>query len=123
MAEAILNYYGKGEFEAYSAGSKPTGKVHPLALETLEKQEVPLVLLRSKSWDEYSGQEFDVVITVCDNAKGEACPVFGGKAEKLHWGFEDPASFEGREQEQRVEFERVFKAIKKRIKTYIKYGK
>jgi arsenate reductase len=123
MAEAILNYYGKGEFEAYSAGSKPTGKVHPLALETLEKQEVPVVLLRSKSWDEYSGQEFDVVITVCDNAKGEACPVFGGKAEKLHWGFEDPASFEGREQEQRVEFERVFKAIKKRIKTYIKYGK
>src|SRR5580700_7105403 len=89
LAEVFLNHIGKGEFEAVSAGAKPSGYVHPLALRTLKEANLPIEGLRSKSWEEFNGQPFDILLTVCDNAK-EKCPIFPGKAERIHWSIPDP---------------------------------
>lgn len=90
MAEALINHLGHGRYQAVSAGSKPTGYVHPQSIETLKRHGIDPGTPRSKSWDEFSGQAFDLVITVCDQAAAESCPVFLGKAEKLHWSTPDP---------------------------------
>lgn len=110
MAEALLNALGRGRFRAFSAGSHPTGRVHPLALEILEKTQLPVAGLRSKSWEEFArpgAPPLDFVFTVCDNAAGEACPAWPGQPMTAHWGIEDPAAFEGSENEKRRYFYRA----------------
>ena len=94
MAEALINTMGQGRFRAYSAGSHPTGKVNPFAVEKVESVNYPTENLRSKSWDEYAtpdAPKMDFIITVCDNAAGETCPVWVGHPALAHWGVPDPA--------------------------------
>jgi arsenate reductase len=118
MAEALLNALGRGRFRAFSAGSHPTGRVHPLALEILEKVQLPIAGLRSKSWEEFArpgAPPLDFVFTVCDNAAGEICPVWPGQPMTAHWGVEDPAAFVGTEEERRGYFARIFGYLRNRI--------
>lgn len=98
LAEAILNKEGKGRFRAYSAGSRPRGEVHPAATRLLAELGYPLADLRSKSWSEFAGEgapEIDFIITVCDDAAGETCPVWPGRPTTVHWGIPDPARVDG----------------------------
>jgi arsenate reductase len=98
LGEALLNRDGAGRFRAYSAGSFPKGDVHPMALEILDQLEFDTDGLRSKSWDEFSAPDapqMDFIITVCDNAAGETCPIWPGHPLTAHWGIEDPAAVEG----------------------------
>ena len=119
MAEGLLNHYGKGRFKAFSAGSHPSGFVHPMSLATLKANGISTEGFRSKSWDEFTGQPLDVVITVCDNAAGEVCPLFMGAPVKAHWGVPDPAHFKGTEAEISTEFQRVFDILAVRAKAMI----
>ncbi len=116
MAEAVLNRIGAGRFAAVSAGSKPAGFVHPLALRLLRQLGHPVDGLRSKSMDEFRDQSFDAVITVCDRAK-EACPVWPG-AEMIHWSFEDPADAVGTDAEKLAAFRRIYNEILQRLRLY-----
>jgi arsenate reductase len=98
LAEAYLNHRSRGRFRAYSAGSHPTGKVNPGAIELLERLQIPTEGLRSKAWDEFAkpgAPPLDFVITVCDNAAGEVCPVWPGQPMTAHWSVADPAHIEG----------------------------
>ena len=116
LAEALLNRMGEGRFEAFSAGSFPKGKVHPMALALLADRGFPTAQLRSKSWDEFAGPgapPLDFIVTVCDNAAGEVCPVWPGRPMTAHWGIEDPADVEG--PGQRQAFEQAFDALGRRI--------
>ena len=106
MAEGLWNVLGAGDWEAVSAGSRPSGYVHPLAIEAMRQRELDISRGRSKSADEFTGQDFDLVVTVCDNAR-ETCPVFPGGGKRLHRSFEDPAAVEGGEEERRAAFRRV----------------
>jgi arsenate reductase len=118
MAEALLNYLGKGRFKAYSAGSHPTGVVNPLALATLRELHLPTDDLRSKNWDEFAGPEaprLDLVLTVCDSAAGEVCPVWAGQPMIAHWGVPDPAAFDGPDDRRAKVFLDTALALKKRI--------
>lgn len=122
LAESIMNKLGKGQFRGFSAGSHPNGKVNPLALELLTSLDFPTEGLRSKSWDEFSGTSgthFDFVITVCDNAAGEACPVWPGMPITAHWGIPDPAAVEGTEIERKAAFAQAYKAMDRRIKLFL----
>ena len=114
MTEGLINHFGKGNFQAFSAGSNPAGYVHPMSIKTLEKSGIFKTDYKSQSWDEFSDIDFDLVITVCDNAAGEACPVYLSSAPKVHWGVEDPAKFKGSEEEIENEFQRVFAILAKR---------
>ena len=107
LAEAILNRLGAGRFKAYSAGSHPRGTPNPHAIALLTELEYPTAALRSKSWDEFSGPDappIDLVITVCDAAAGEACPLWRGTPLKAHWGIPDPAGAPGGETAERAAF-------------------
>ena len=118
LAEASLNSAGKGRFTAYSAGSHPAGKVNPLALELLEENRLPTGGLRSKSWDEFArpgAPKIDFVFTVCDNAAGEACPLWPGQPITAHWGVADPAAASGTDAERRKAFLRAFTELSTRI--------
>ncbi|MDF9391676.1 MULTISPECIES: arsenate reductase ArsC [Methylococcus] len=122
IAEALLNHLGKGRFHAYSAGSHPTGRVNPLALERLAKEGVPADEARSKSWDEFTAPgapPLDFVITVCDNAAGEVCPAWPGQPITAHWGLPDPAAVEGSEGERRLAFAQTFALLERRIALFI----
>lgn len=119
MAEAIFNHLGAGRVRAYSAGSQPTGAVHPQSLATLERHGIPAAGYRSKSWDEFSETPLNLVITVCDNAAGETCPIFFGAPLKAHWGAPDPAHAQGTEAEIHTEFDRVFLLLKQRIEAFL----
>ncbi len=112
MAEALINHLGQGRYQAVSAGSHPTGQVHLRSIETLKRQGIALVLPRSKSWDEFADINFDLVITVCDQAAGETCPIFPGGPKKLHWSTPDPAKATGTEEEIRVAFDEAFHLLK-----------
>ncbi|MCD8570779.1 MAG: arsenate reductase ArsC [Alphaproteobacteria bacterium] len=115
MAEALLNHLGQGGIEAVSAGSAPAGYVHPKSIETLKRHGINPGVPRSKSWDEFAGQSFDLVITVCDAAAAESCPVFLGRHEKLHWSTPDPAKAQGSEVEIQAAFDEAFEMLKSRI--------
>ena len=119
MAEGIINHLGKGRLHAESAGSFPTGKVHPMSLATLKRHGMSDEGYRSKSWDEFNDQPIDIVITVCDNAAGETCPLFSGSPIKAHWGVPDPAHFEGTQAEIEAEFDRVFIMLETRVKALL----
>ena len=121
LAESLLNHWGRGRFRAFSAGSFPKGQVHPLALELLEWTRLPTEGLRSKSWDEFATRDappIDFVITVCDNAAGESCPVWPGKPITAHWGVADPAAVEGAA-ERGVAFRRALTELEARIKLLV----
>jgi protein-tyrosine-phosphatase len=121
MAEQLLNYWGKGRFRAFSAGSHPQGTINPLAIETLERNKLPTEGLRSKSWSEFSGAEaskLDFVFTVCDQAAAEACPVWPGQPMTAHWGIQDPAAVRGTRDERVQAFNRAFRELDARIKIF-----
>lgn len=117
MAEVLINALGVGRYEAVSAGSDPAGYVHPKSIETLKRHGLNAGAPRSKSWDEFAGQPFDLVITVCDSAVAETCPAFLGKQEKLHWSTPDPAKATGTEEEINAAFDEAFFMLKRRIET------
>lgn len=122
LAEVILNSVGAPRFKAWSAGSQPKGKVHPSSLELLSNLSYDVSNLRSKSWDEFEVQGapvFDFIFTVCDNAAGEACPIWLGHPMSAHWGIPDPAAFEGNEDEIDEEFAIAYERMKRRIEAFI----
>lgn len=120
MAEALFNHLGQGRIEAQSAGSHPAGYVHPLSLRTLERHGVAFDNLWSKSWDEFAGQSFDLVVTVCDAAAAEHCPVFLGPVKKLHWSTPDPAKATGTDEEVSSAFDEAYLMLRSRIEDYIR---
>jgi arsenate reductase len=113
-----MNKLGRGRFEASSAGSKPAGYVHPLAIKTLQNGHFNVEGLHSKSWEELKDQPFDFVITVCDRAK-ESCPIWPGQPVTAHWGFEDPAGATGTEEQKQRVFWKVFTEIQARINLFL----
>jgi protein-tyrosine-phosphatase len=118
MAECLANRYGAGRLRARSAGSHPKGEVHPLTLDVLRGHGHDTSGLRSKSWDEFARPEaprLDVIVTVCDQAAGEACPVWPGHPVQAHWSIEDPAAVTGEPEERRRAFERVYRELERRI--------
>ena len=118
IAEAIMNNEARGRFKAYSAGSHPTGKVNPFALEALRDLRIPTDSFRSKSWEEFSrpdSPQLDFVFTVCDQAAGEQCPFWPGQPMTAHWGLPDPAAFEGGDDEKRKRFRDTAVTLKRRI--------
>jgi len=124
LAEAILNRAGGEHFRAFSAGSFPKGAVHPMALTVLREQGLDIAGFRSKSWDEFGDDgapRIDHVVTVCDNAAGEVCPIWPGAPGKTHWGLDDPAAVEG--DGQHDAFLSTFKELQERIGQFLKeYG-
>ena len=122
LAEAYLNAAGKGRFRAYSAGSRPGGKVNPFALELLAKNRIDTDGLRCKSWDEFAkpgAPEMDFVFTVCDNAAAEPCPYWPGQPMTAHWGVPDPAAVEGSDEDKRRAFHEAFRALSTRINLFV----
>ena len=121
MAESILNQLGGGQFVAYSAGSFPSGSVHPLALELLRQNGIPTASLRSKPWDEFAvpgAPALDFVFTVCDKAAGETCPIWPGQPMTAHWGIADPAAVKGTHDEKRHAFFNAFRELSQRIRIF-----
>jgi len=121
LAESILAKDGAEHFRAFSAGSQPKGEVNPLAIETLRKMGYPVDGLRSKSWDEFEqpdAPKMDFVITVCDNAAGEVCPIWPGHPIRAHWGIEDPAAATGTHIEKLAAFATAFRYLKNRISLF-----
>lgn len=122
LSEAILNRIGEGRFRAFSAGSKPVGQVNPGALELLQRREYPTDGLRSKSWDEFAGPgapEMDYIVTVCNNAAGETCPVWPGHPATEHWDIEDPAGVGNSDEERRAAFAEAYAVLEKRIEKFV----
>jgi protein-tyrosine-phosphatase len=122
MAESILNRQGLGRFEAHSAGSHPTGHVHPMALDLLERYNYSTARLRSKSWDEFARPDspaLHFVFTVCDRAAGEVCPVWPGQPMTAHWGVDDPAAFVGTNDRKLSLFRNVYFQLERRIQIFI----
>jgi arsenate reductase (thioredoxin) len=122
MAEALVSTMSKGRLKGYSAGSKPGGKVNPFAIEKVKETGYPLENLRSKSWDEFARPDaphMDFIITVCDNAAGEVCPIWPGHPASAHWSFEDPAAVEGTDEQKRAAFENIFRQIMGRMSIFL----
>lgn len=117
MAEALINHLCEGRYEAVSAGSFPAGYVHPKSIETLQRHGIDAGEPYSKSWDEFAGQKLDLIITVCDEAASETCPVFLGDYQKLHWSTPDPAKAEGSEADIERAFDDAYFMLKNRIET------
>ena len=121
MAEGILNAKGKPTFAAYSAGSFPKGAVHPMALDLLRSRQMPIEGLRSKSWHEFARADapiMDFVITVCDNAANEVCPIWPGQPITAHWGVPDPAAVEGSDAERMAAFGNAYDRLEARIRAF-----
>jgi arsenate reductase len=122
MAESLLNFWGRGRFQAYSAGSHPKGEVHPLTLETLERAQLPVAHARSKSWNEFAGPgapRLDFVVTVCGNAANEQCPIWPGRPATAHWGVDDPAAAEGSREQRLGAFQRALRELEARVKQLV----
>ena len=118
LGEVLATTLSHGKFVGYSAGSKPVGFVHPIAMRIAREIGYPLEILRSKSWDEYGvdgSPKMDFIITVCDNAAGEVCPYWPGKPVTAHWGFPDPSQVAGTDDDRRRAFKEVMIGLKKRI--------
>ena len=122
MAEGILNALGKGKFKAYSAGSHPTGKVNPFALELLRNNRLPVEDVRSKDWSEFSRPDapfLHFMITVCDQAAAEPCPIWPGQPMTAHWGVQDPAAVQGSDEDKRKAFLKAYTELHRRIALFI----
>lgn len=122
MAEALLNVLGRGRFTAFSAGSHPTGTLQPLAVELTTRLGYPAQRLRSKSWDEFANSDaphMDMIITVCDDAAGEACPIWPGQPVTAHWGVADPARVVGDEATRRAAFVKAFAVLRRRVELLV----
>lgn len=122
LAEVYLNSAGKGRFVAYSAGSQPAGRVNPFALDLLRKNRMSAEGLHSKNWEEFAqpgAPRMNFVFTVCDNAAGEACPVWPGQPVSAHWGVEDPAAVRGADEEKRKAFLKAFTQLSTRINLFL----
>ena len=122
LAESLLNNLGKGRFCAFSAGSHPGGEINPFALALLQKNRFPTGELRSKSWDEFAqpgAPQLDFVITVCDNAAGEVCPVWPGQPITAHWGIPDPAGVAGSDEVKRHAFVEAMTRLQRRISMFV----
>jgi protein-tyrosine-phosphatase len=121
MAEALLNFWGRGRFQAFSAGSHPKGEVHPLTLDVLRRNRISIENLRSKSWDEFATPDaptLDFVFTVCDQAAQEVCPVWPGQPMTAHWGIHDPAAVQGTDEEKARAFNKAFRELDARLKIF-----
>ncbi|TVR78080.1 MAG: arsenate reductase ArsC [Rhodospirillales bacterium] len=122
LAESILNRLGRGRFIAHSAGSQPTGRINPFALELLEGEGYPIGHLRSKSWDAFSGPDapaIDYIVTVCDSAASEACPIWPGHPTTAHWGIPDPAAATGSDEDKRAAFRLARDRLTRRIEQFL----
>lgn len=122
MAEGILNALGKGKFKAYSAGSHPTGKVNPFAVELLRNNRLPVEDIRSKDWSEFSRPDapfLHFMITVCDQAAAESCPIWPGQPMTAHWSVEDPAAVQGSDEDKRKAFLKAYTELHRRISLFI----
>ena len=122
IAEALLNHWSHGRFQAFSAGSHPKGEIHPLAADVLRRNHLSPEHLRSKSWDEFAvpgAPPLDFVFTVCDRAAEEVCPVWPGQPMTAHWGIPDPASVEGTDDEKKRAFDRTFRELDARLKIFM----
>jgi arsenate reductase len=124
MSEALVTILGKGRFRGYSAGSHPAGQVNSYAIEQIKRfaPDYPTEGMRSKSWDEFAAPDaphMDFIVTVCDNAAGEACPYWPGRPATAHWSYLDPAAVEGSVTDKRGAFAKVFEQIKKRMEAFV----
>ncbi|OYY75495.1 MAG: hypothetical protein B7Y40_00815 [Gammaproteobacteria bacterium 28-57-27] len=122
MAEALMNHWSKGRFKAYSAGFNPRGEIHPMTLEQLRRASLSTEGLRSKSWEEFQTPDaprMDFVITVCDDALDQGCPLWPGQPMTAHWGMSDPAKVEGDEAKQMAAFREAFRVLDTRIKLFL----
>jgi arsenate reductase len=122
IGEALFNTMGVGRFKAYSAGSHPTGRVNPFAIEQVRELGYPVENLRSKSLDEFAAPgapELDFVVTVCDKAAGEICPLWPGQPVTAHWGFPDPAAIEGTDDEKRAFFAQTLRQMRNRVQLFL----
>ena len=122
IGEALFNTMGAGRFKAYSAGSHPTGRVNPFAIEQVLALGYPIENLRSKSWDEFAqpaAPEMDFVVTVCDKAAGEMCPLWPGQPVTAHWGFPDPAAVVGTDKQKREAFAQTLRQIRTRVQQFL----
>jgi arsenate reductase len=122
MGEALFNTLGAGRFKAYSAGSHPSGRVNPFAIEQVRALGYPVDGLRSKSWDEFAlpgAPQMDFIVTVCDNAAGEVCPIWPGHPITAHWGFADPAAVEGSDEVKRAAFAQTLRQIRNRVQLFL----
>lgn len=115
MGEALFNHLGQGRIQAFSAGSHPIGRINAGALATLKRHGLPTEGYKSQSWNEFESKLMDIVITVCDNAAGETCPVYLNNAVRAHWGVSDPGHIEGTEEEKIAAFEATFGILKLRV--------
>jgi len=118
MAEGLWNSLAAGRWQAFSAGSNPAGFVHPRAIQVMREVGIDISANRSKSSDEFAGQHFDLVVTVCDNAQ-QVCPTFPGARDVMHWPFEDPAFAAGSQEERLVVFRRVRDEIRDAIQRFL----
>eukprot|EP00934_Nitzschia_sp_Nitz4_P006501 Nitzschia sp. Nitz4//scaffold15_size197535//57056//57532//NITZ4_001569-RA/size197535-processed-gene-0.293-mRNA-1//-1//CDS//3329537688//6491//frame0 len=116
LSEAITNHNSDGKLQAFSAGSHPAGEVHPLSLKYLAERGIPTEGLKSQSWDDFQEIAPEIVVTVCDNAANEVCPLWFGKTTKVHWGLKDPSKLEGSEEEKREAFFKCIDIIEARVK-------
>jgi arsenate reductase (thioredoxin) len=121
LAEALINHLGAGKWQAYSAGSQPTGRVNPYALRTLAAHAIPMPAARSKSWDEFAlpdAPKMDLIVTVCDSAANEACPIWPGAPLKAHWGLPDPAAAQG-DAALTAAFDSAYALIHRRVAAFV----
>lgn len=116
LSEAITNHLAQGKLQAFSAGSQPAGQVHPLSLKYLSEKGISTQGLKSQSWDDFEIEQPDIVVTVCDSAAAEACPVWFGETVKVHWGLPDPSKLQGSEMEVRDAFYAVMETIEQRVR-------
>jgi arsenate reductase len=121
MAEVLMNELGVGRYRAFSAGAKPSGEVNSLTIEILKTHGHSISGLRSKWLNEFLDKDLDIVVTVCDNAR-QSCPVWPKETAVMHWGFDDPAAFEGTREEKRAFFEKIYGQIRERIERFLTEG-
>ena len=122
IAESIINFLGRGKFKGFSAGSQPSGEIHPFALDLLKRLNYDTRNLSSKSWEEFASADappLDFVLTVCDDAAKETCPIWPGQPMTVHWGVPDPSSAEGREAERRHAFADAHRMLYQRISIFV----